>query len=59
MAKRERVTSSKHPPGESPPAERWWKTPTVIAAMIVAIIGLGALKPKPSAPRPTPPTAAS
>lgn len=55
MAKRVHATSAKHPPGESPPAERWWKMPTVIAAIIaglaaisVALIGLGAPKPKPS-----------
>jgi hypothetical protein len=57
MAKRARVPSATNPPGESPPAERWWKTPTVIAAIIagvaaviVAIIGLGAPKSKPSEP---------
>jgi hypothetical protein len=57
MAKRAHVTSAQHPPGERPPAEPWWKTPTVIAAIIagvaaiiVAIIGLGAPKSKPSEP---------
>jgi hypothetical protein len=57
MAKRAQVTSAKKPPEESPPVERWWKTPTVIAAVIagvaaviVAIIGLGAPKSKPSEP---------
>jgi hypothetical protein len=57
MAKRARVTSAKHPPGKSPPAEQSWKTPTVIAAVIagvaaiiVAIIGLGGPKSKPSEP---------
>jgi len=57
MAKRVHATSAKNPPRESPPAERWWKTPTVIAAIIaglaaiiVAIIGLGAPKSKPPEP---------
>jgi len=57
MAKRARVTSAKNSSAESPPAERWWKAPTVIAAIIaglaailVAIIGLGAPKSKPSEP---------
>ena len=51
------ASSAKPPPGERPPADRWWKTPTVIAAMIaalaailVAIIGLGTPKPKSSDP---------
>ena len=57
-------------PGERPPAEHGWKTPTVIAAMIaalaailVAIIGLGGPKignrqpPCTSNNRPTGPTA--
>jgi hypothetical protein len=57
MTKRVQVISARHSPGESPPAENWWKTPTVIAAVIagmaaitVAIIGLGAPKPQPPAP---------
>jgi hypothetical protein len=57
MAKRAQVTSANNPPAESPPAERWWKAPAVmaaviagVAAIIVAIIGLGAPKSKPSEP---------
>jgi len=57
MAKRVHATSATHAPGESPPAERWWQTPTVIAAIIaglaailVAIIGLGTPKSKLSEP---------
>jgi hypothetical protein len=57
MAKRAQVTSARNSSGESLPVERWWKTPTVIAAIIagltailVAIIGLGAPKSKPSEP---------
>jgi hypothetical protein len=57
MAKRARVTFARNSSGESPPADRWWKTPTVIAAIItgvaaviVAIIGLGAPKSKPPEP---------
>jgi hypothetical protein len=62
MATRVQVTSATHPPGESPPAERWWQTPAVVAAVsagmaaiLVAIIGLGAPKSKPSAPMPIEP----
>jgi hypothetical protein len=57
MAKRVHATSAQNPPGESQLADRWWKTPTVIAtiiagmaAIIVAIIGLGAPKSKPPVP---------
>jgi hypothetical protein len=57
MAKRAHLTSVKNLPGESQPAERWWQTPTVIAAIIaataaiiVAIIGLGVPKSKPPQP---------
>ena len=57
MAKHAQVTPAKPPLGESTPAERWWQSPTVIAAVIaataaiiVAIIGLGAPKSKPSEP---------
>jgi hypothetical protein len=57
MATRAQVASAKPSPEERPPAERWWKTPTVIAAIIaamaailVAVIGLGVPKSKPSAP---------
>lgn len=57
MAKRVHATSATYSPAESQPAERWWKTPTVIAAIIagtaaiiVAIIGLGAPKSKPPEP---------
>src|SRR5262245_2005116 len=51
------ITPARPPLGERPLADPWWKTPTVIAAMIaalaailVAIIGLGTPKSKPSAP---------
>jgi hypothetical protein len=57
MAKRAQVISAKPSPWERPPAERWWKTPAVVAAVIaglaailVAIIGLGTPKSKSSAP---------
>jgi hypothetical protein len=57
MAKRARVTSDEHRAGESPPAEHWWRSPTVIAALIagvaailVAIIGLRTPKSKPPDP---------
>jgi hypothetical protein len=57
MAKRLKVTSATKPSEESQPAERWWKIPAVmaaiitgVAAIIVAIIGLGAPKSKPSEP---------
>ena len=57
MAMHAQVASAKKLPGESPSAERWWKTPAVVAAIIaglatilVAIIGLGIPKSKPPAP---------
>ena len=47
------ITPARPLPGERPPVEHWWKTPTVIAAVIaalaailVAIIGLGVPKSK-------------
>jgi hypothetical protein len=57
MAKRLQAASAQKPQGESQPEDRWWKSPTVIAAIIagvaaisVAIIQLSGPKPKPSAP---------
>ena len=51
------ITPARPLPGERPPVEHWWKTPTVIAAIIagaaailVAIIGLGVPKSKPPEP---------
>jgi hypothetical protein len=56
MAKGRQVTSAKRPHGESQPEDRWWKSPTVIAAIIagmaaisVAIIQVSGPKSKPSA----------
>ncbi len=59
MAKRTQPAAGARPPGESKPEERWWRSPTVIAAIIagiaaisVAIIQLSGPKAKP----PDPPT---
>jgi hypothetical protein len=57
MAKRLQAASAKKPQGASQPEDRWWKSPTVIAAIIagiaaisVAIIQLSEPKSKPSVP---------
>jgi hypothetical protein len=57
MAKRAQTAATKHPQRESKPEERWWRSPTVIAAIIagmaaivVAVIGLATPKSKPLEP---------
>jgi hypothetical protein len=57
MAKRTQPAAAKSPPGERAPADRWWRSPTVMAAIIaavaavsVALIQLSGPKAKPPAP---------
>jgi hypothetical protein len=57
MAKRVQPPAGEHRPGESQPEARWWRSPTVMAAIIagmaaisVAIIQLSGSKSKPQEP---------
>jgi tetratricopeptide (TPR) repeat protein len=41
MAKRAPSASAKHSQGKSSQDERWWKTPTIVAAIIAAVAAIG------------------
>jgi hypothetical protein len=40
MAKRAQTATAKRPQGESQPPDRWWRSPTVVAAIITAVAAI-------------------